>query len=419
MKILIENGGYQIKNIGDSAMLKVAIQRLDRLFPGAEIAVFTSDAYRLNLLKHNCHPILNSGQHIWFSPYLAFIHNLFPKTNKYHISDVEWHLRRKYPNLFFSSFKYKDKLFKRNSSDLEEFIESVRSSDLIVSSGGGYITDSFKHKAIATLGILALAQSFKKSTVMLGHGLGPLNQDILSSKARIVFPEVKLITLREGLESPNLLKKMGVKPEKIQVTGDDAIELAFNQKNGESEEGLGINIRFASYSKLNEGVIKEIRSALQEFAYKKEVPLVPIPIDFDPHTSDVQSIKKITQGYPSVIEMPEDVLQPEDVAKQAGLCRVVVTGSYHAGVFALSQGIPVIGLSKSAYYQIKFSGLAQQFRSGVTVIDLSKPDFKIKLEQSLEEYWAKSDLLRDQLLLSAQEQINLSVEAYQGIQNIL
>ena len=35
---------------------------------------------------------------------------------------------------------------------------------------------------------------------------------------------------------------------------------------------------------------------------------------------------------------------------------VEVTGSYHAGVFALAQGIPVVGLLQSAYYEQKFIG---------------------------------------------------------------
>ena len=30
--------------------------------------------------------------------------------------------------------------------------------------------------------------------------------------------------------------------------------------------------------------------------------------------------------------------------------RLVITGSYHAGVFALAQGVPVLALAKSAYY---------------------------------------------------------------------
>ena len=42
-------------------------------------------------------------------------------------------------------------------------------------------------------------------------------------------------------------------------------------------------------------------------------------------------------------------------------CRLVVTGSYHAALFALSMGVPAIGIATSRYYEDKFLGLADQF----------------------------------------------------------
>ena len=42
MRILIENGGYRITNMGDLAMLQIAVSRLKDLWPGALIEVLTS-----------------------------------------------------------------------------------------------------------------------------------------------------------------------------------------------------------------------------------------------------------------------------------------------------------------------------------------------------------------------------------------
>ena len=56
----------------------------------------------------------------------------------------------------------------------------------------------------------------------------------------------------------------------------------------------------------------------------------------------------------------EEPCDPRAIIKRIGRCRVVVTGSYHVAVFALSQGIPAICLANSEYYEIKFRGLADQ-----------------------------------------------------------
>ena len=40
----------------------------------------------------------------------------------------------------------------------------------------------------------------------------------------------------------------------------------------------------------------------------------------------------------------------DDVLTAIADCRVVVTGSYHAAVFALSMGVPAVGLAASRYY---------------------------------------------------------------------
>jgi Polysaccharide pyruvyl transferase len=42
-------------------------------------------------------------------------------------------------------------------------------------------------------------------------------------------------------------------------------------------------------------------------------------------------------------------------------CRVVLTSSYHAAVFALARGIPAVGISSTPYYDGKFGGLRELY----------------------------------------------------------
>ena len=66
------------------------------------------------------------------------------------------------------------------------------------------------------------------------------------------------------------------------------------------------------------------------------------------HESDSSSI----QAVPDVGERgaTSQCRSAEQVVRMAGRCRTVFTGSYHAAVFALAQGTPVVAIAASPYY---------------------------------------------------------------------
>jgi colanic acid/amylovoran biosynthesis protein len=101
------------------------------------------------------------------------------------------------------------------------------------------------------------------------------------------------------------------------------------------------------------------------------------------------------------------------VIKQITRCRIVVTGAYHAAVFALSQGIPVVGLAKSPYVVQKFLGLADQFGTGCQLVFLDGSDLYQALLAAMEKTWMCADELRSSLQEAALRQIGASRRAYQ------
>jgi colanic acid/amylovoran biosynthesis protein len=64
-----------------------------------------------------------------------------------------------------------------------------------------------------------------------------------------------------------------------------------------------------------------------------------------------------------------------------------VTGSYHVAVFALAQGILAICLTKSTYYDGKFSGLKSPFPEACFVIPLAADDFISQPSGAIKEAW--------------------------------
>jgi colanic acid/amylovoran biosynthesis protein len=107
------------------------------------------------------------------------------------------------------------------------------------------------------------------------------------------------------------------------------------------------------------------------------------------------------------------------VIKQAALCRVVVTGAYHAAVFALAQGVPVVGLAKSAYFSSKFLGLEDQFGEGCQTILLDEQALPQRLHIALERAWQNADKLRDPLQAAALRQIELSRRSYERLKGLV
>ena len=423
MKILIDQSGYHLKNLGDVAMLQATVARLSSLWPSASIQVLTTDPERLNFCCPQTKPLLPSGRQIWFLPLSTRAYKFIP--NKL-ASNLESQLRDYSPSLVRSMIEFKLRKIPKQAQEFEIFMQSIDDADLVIASGGGYITDSFENHAISVLETLRLATKFGKPTAMLGQGVGPVANPRILNQAKKVLFSVDVIGLREQKAGMPLLKSMGIPHNKITVTGDDAIELAYKARREELGNGIGVNLRYANYSGISQEVFETVRSALHHVAHHKGVPLIPTPISFYGlerngyyEEPDSVSIQKLLQGYDDDSDGGESLDNVSKLIQQVGCCRVVVTGSYHAGVFALSQGIPVIGLAKSEYYLNKFLGLADQFGVGCEVILLKGQQLREKLVNSISTAYDLSEKFRPQLLAAAQTQVQLGQMAYKQIYELV
>ena len=162
-----------------------------------------------------------------------------------------------------------------------------------------------------------------------------------------------------------------------------------------------------------------LREPLLQIASELGAPLRVIPISRLPDEADAAQVERILDGYARVEYPDVSGDSPLRVIEEIGLCRIVLTGSYHAGVFALSQGIPVIGLVGSEYYQWKFDGLAHQFGEGCRVLRLDSPTLATDLRTMLRELWDGAADLRPVLLGKAERQMEAGRSAYAHVANLL
>jgi polysaccharide pyruvyl transferase WcaK-like protein len=409
-RIVIDTSTYKMNNIGDMAMLLTTVQRLKDLFGSPRFHILTNDPEGIRNLIPDARS-LNVGTRLDWS---IFSHLPRPDVLRERFSEVEAALR-------WNSFdevqaRIRQRADNRTAQGFTEFYQIMENADLVLTMGGGFFSDNFAEHAVGLLETLAEARCRNKPAIMLGTGFEPVENALLNTKARAVLPNLNLISCREGLTSPNILSSFGVIPERIRVTGDDAVEMAYSARAADLGHGIGVNLRIAPYAGTDSFTIDRIRPLLHAAARKCGTTFIPISV-YEP--SDSSAIKQLLAGFDDQSDGGETLQTPEQIFRQLHPCRIMFTGSYHGAVFALSQGIPTISLAKSLHYQTKMTGLMAQFGFDGTVLDPDDPALPEKLAFAIEETWNKADQLRHSLLDAAKRQIQDSRFTYKQIYEIV
>jgi polysaccharide pyruvyl transferase WcaK-like protein len=223
-----------------------------------------------------------------------------------------------------------------------------------------------------------------------------------------------VIGLREGSRGPGLLADLGVSTDRVTVTGDDAIELAYGVRQPTVGADLGICLRVADYSPVADRAKTIVGRVIRDWAAERDAALVPLIIS-EYRSEDRRSTLPLVAGYPRVIPPLGRFVPAQAVAGRVSRCRILVTGAYHLAVFALSQGIPVVGLSASTYYDDKLLGLAEMFGGGLSLVRLDDPELEARLREAVRTLWEQAPVLRDGLRARAADQIRRSVALYDRI----
>ena len=407
--IVVEPSDYVLRNVGDMAMMQIAIERLNAMWPRARIRVLTDDPGRLKLLCPIAEPLSGSGRALWLTD------DHIPYRLKRWISgDVADWLRANAPIVQQLLWRLKLRHDRPKLAILTEYTQAIVEADLLVVCGMGGITDAFPEYAGDLLKALVSALAWKKPFVLVGQGIGPLRDQRLRQLAKQVLPQAQMITLREGASGVPLLNELGVSQQRIHVTGDDALEIAYRARGAVMGNGLGVNLRSSAYSAVDLHVTTQVGEVIGELLREFDAPAIPIPISTVPGEADIDTIRQVLSSAGVAFEPKRDTTSnsPSDVIELIQRCRVVVTGSYHAGVFACGSGIPTVCIARSPYYVDKFKGLAALFGKGCQAVSAETPEFKDRLRQAIRTCWQLADQVRPDLLNRAARQIAQGRAAY-------
>jgi colanic acid/amylovoran biosynthesis protein len=210
---------------------------------------------------------------------------------------------------------------------------------------------------------------------------------------------------------------MGMPADRITVTGDDAIDLAYRARESAWGSAIGVNLRTSAYSGIGPDEVAGIGRVVRDAALRHSAALVAVPISRYPEDDDLK-----TAGVIVGDQRPREGPEPSTPAQVLSIlpgCRIVVAGSYHAALLALSMGIPAVTIAGSDYYVHKFRGLAGQFGPACRVALTSDPDFYSRLGTAIDDAWQSAETSREHLLHAAARQRRLGEAAYRHIFEIV
>jgi colanic acid/amylovoran biosynthesis protein len=348
------------------------------------------------------------------------LHDLLPQRISVHASAWKRRLGLVSPSLLESIVGLRLRF--RDTGRREKFLaflQTLNTADLLVVCGSGGFADSCREWNLLTLGTMEAAIRRSVPVVMFGQGMGPLHDADVLTRARQVLGKVQSITLRGSEGGLELLQSLGVSGVETQTTGDETVELAYEARAAQTGHAIGINLRVAPYSDVTNDTIEQLRAVLQQRAQAHDAPLVAIPIAVHEFADDAATIRQLLAGLDDGSDGGLSLDTPLKLIRQINDCRVVVTGAYHAAVFALAQGVPAVCIAKNDYYHSKFAGLKEAFGPGCTIVGLTQSEFPRSLAAAIDQQWRAAETLRPSLLASAVRQLERSRASYQMVKNSL
>jgi polysaccharide pyruvyl transferase WcaK-like protein len=296
-------------------------------------------------------------------------------------------------------------------ADVDAVLGALDAADAFVLAGRGGSTDAFLHDGLATAHLLAAAQDRGVPTAVLGHGAGPLHDPDLKRLTFQALGGADLLTLREGRHAPGWLRSVGLTADAFEVVGDEALDLALGAADAAAGDALGVNVRRHDYAGVGDAEVRQVATAVARLQDELGCRVLGVPVSVREGDGDAAVLADALGDLPG-LDPGHDVQDVGALVARAGRCRAVVTGSYHAAIFALAQGVPVVGLWASPYYEGKVEGLAERFPGGVRSVRLGDEDTVERLVAAAHAAWDEPAGTRTWLMDTARAQAAAAQDAF-------
>ena len=265
-----------------------------------------------------------------------------------------------------------------NRFNIFKIIRQMKRTKLLISGGGSLMQDVTSTKSLLYyLSIINLAKKCGMKVMVYANGIGPINNLKNRSLSKKILNRVNIITLRDP-ESQTELERLGVDKPKINVTTDPAFSI---QPSGEKRveeifeiEKLDENVKYFAVS------VREWKKAEVNFELKvaqlcdyisEKYGMTPLFIPMQ-YKVDMGETNKITQKMKSKSMLLKNTYNAADLMGIIARCEIVLGMRLHFLIYAISVGVPVLGLSYDTKVESMLSYLQQSYKEDVENLELDK-----------------------------------------------
>jgi len=340
------SGSYGGLNVGDEAILTVALEQLRQAIPGVEITVFTRNVGHTRA-NHEVERVIDA-----------------------------------------------------RDSLRDELIEEVERLDLLLLGGGGILYDQ---EAELYLHLPRIAQQLGVRTATYAIGAGPLQRRADRRAVLEVIKGMRAVTVRDA-RTRRLLEEVGVEREII-VTADPALLLkggeapsgALPREGIHGERGLvGLSVREpgGAAADLEPPLYRRLLALAADFvADRFDADLLFVPME----RQDVGHAHRVIaeMGLPERARVLTGCYAPREMLGIVGRLDMAIGMRLHFLIFAALSGVPILGLP----YAPKVNSFLQ--RLGLSGPDQIDPEHAGTLLAAIDRIWD----LREEASTSIRERL--------------
>jgi polysaccharide pyruvyl transferase CsaB len=222
---------------------------------------------------------------------------------------------------------------------------------LLITGGGTHMQDETSTQSlIYYLWVINTARALKIKNMLYANGIGPVNRPANVRRVRRALDRVDLITLREQ-ESLTVLRNIGVTVPKTYVTSDAAFALppADYKKAAEFLTGIGITgpffcVAIRSWKNNPPGLEEHIAAFADHMVTNYGYQALFVPMQ---PASDLEISRRVISFMASPAVLMPEVNPGGDLNTVRGAmacAEIVLAMRLHALIYAMENGVPMIGL---------------------------------------------------------------------------
>lgn len=244
-----------------------------------------------------------------------------------------------------------------NRWKLKEVAEVIKGSSLLISGGGSLLQDVTSNKTIPYyLGIIKIAQLYKKPVVLYSQGVGPVNKGFNRLLIRAVCNKVNHIFVREE-GSKRLLEEMKVKAP-ITVAIDPVLgikpkEVVMSKVREKVQEDKTVGVYVRPWNNM-EQIAEELAPVLDHMSgLGYSVYMIPMY-----YNEDMEAAEMVASKVKVPVKVIDRELTIDEAVAYTAEFDMIIGMRLHSLIMAGAVGTPMIALS----YDPKVRGFMKEMK---------------------------------------------------------